>query len=314
MSCEADTQRAELREGWERSAAGWSAGADRIRDSGMPVSNWMIEHLGLVPGQRLLELAAGPGDTGFLAAELIKAAAPTPTSTLPPTPASDAEDRGGGPRESGTAGDGTLVCSDGADAMLEVARQRAAKLGIENVEFKRLELEWIDLPTASVDAILCRWGFMLTVDPGTALGEARRVLRPGGRLALAVWDRSVHNLWATIPGQALVNLGLGEPRDPTGPGMFALAAPGRLEELLQSAGFVESLVETVEVGRRHPNLDDYLEETLDLSRLFSEAFKGLSESQRAQVRSEIALLAAPYTEPDGSLRLPGRSLVALAEA
>ena len=302
---EADDRRAELREGWESSAAGWAAGADRVRDIGMPVSIWMIEHLGLVPGQRVLELAAGPGDTGFLAAELIKGAAP---------PASDAADSTPGKRAASGAVDGTLVCSDGAEGMLDIARERAANLGIENVEFKRLELEWIDLPTASVDAIICRWGFMLTVDPGAALGEARRVLRPGGRLVLAVWDESEHNPWATIPGEALANLELGEPRDTAGPGMFALAEPGCLGELLQSAGFVESLVERVDIGRDHPSLEDYLEETLDLSRLFSEACRGLSAAQRTQVRSEIGTLAAPYTEADGSLRLPGRSLVAAAEA
>ncbi|MGI8428629.1 MAG: class I SAM-dependent methyltransferase [Solirubrobacteraceae bacterium] len=288
---EADAQRAQLREGWESAATGWGARADRIREWGLPVSAWMIDHLGLTPGQRVLELAAGPGDTGFLAAALIKARAACP----------------GEP-------DGTLVCSDGAEAMLEVARGRAAKLGIENVEFTRLELEWIDLPTASVDAVICRWGFMLTVDPGTALGEVRRVLRPGGRLVLAVWDAPEHNPWATIPGQGLANLELGSPRDLTGPGMFALAAPGRLQGLLQGAGFVETLVETVEVADDYPRLEDYLEETLDLSRLFSEAFKALSEGQRADVRDEIARLAQPYSKPDGALRLPGRSLVAVAEA
>src|SRR5205085_12140030 len=167
------TQRAERLEGWERAARGWSNRGDSVRDSGMPVSLRMIERLSLQPGHRVLELAAGPGDTGFLAAELI-------------------------------APGGTLICSDGADAMIDVARARALEVGVENVEFRRLELEWIDLPTASVDAILCRWALMLTVDPAAALQEARRVLRPGGRLSLAVWDEPARNPWATIPGRGLI--------------------------------------------------------------------------------------------------------------
>src|SRR5206468_183360 len=117
---------AEMAERWERAAAGWGRLADRVRAWGMPVSVWMIEHLGLQPGQRVLELAAGPGDTGFLAAELI-------------------------------APGGALISSDASSAMLDVARARAEALGIANAEFKQLELEWIDLPTASVDAVLCRW-------------------------------------------------------------------------------------------------------------------------------------------------------------
>ena len=55
--------------------------------------------------------------------------------------------------------------------MLDVARDRAHEFGVENVEFLRLELEWIDLPTASVDAVVCRWGLMLIVDPEAAAQE-----------------------------------------------------------------------------------------------------------------------------------------------
>ena len=154
--------------------------------------------------------------------------------------------------------------------MGEVARGRAAELGIDNVEFKELQLEWIDLPTASVDAVLCRWGFMLCLDPAAALAEARRVLRPGGRIALAVWDVAEANPWATVAGRALIDLGFAEPPDPDAPGMFALARPGLLQERLESAGFVEVVVEAIEVGRSSADLDAFLGETLDVSRLFFE--------------------------------------------
>ena len=103
---------------------------------------------------------------------------------------------------------GTLISSDGAEAMLEVARGRAAAAGIDNVEFQQLELEWIDLPTASVDAVVVRWGIMLIVDPDAAAREIRRVLRAGGRAALAVWDLPERNPWATIPSAAMIELGM----------------------------------------------------------------------------------------------------------
>ncbi len=278
-----DLQRAENLDRWERAAVGWGRAADRVRDSGMPVSVWMIEQLGLQPAQRVLELAAGPGDTGFLAAELIRPG-------------------------------GVLVCSDGTEAMLAVARARAKTAGIENVEFARLELEWIDLPTASVDAVLCRWGIMLIVDPQAAAQEIRRVLRSGGRAAFAVWDSPERNPWATIPGRALVKLGHATALDPNAPGMFALAAPGRLRDLLQSAGFVDVLVEAMPLDRPYAGVDRYIEETLDLSGVFRDALDGLSEAQRIEVVNEITSLAEPFTEADGSLLLPGSSLVAAAGA
>lgn len=283
MPPDPDTQRAEMRAGWEKVAGGWDRQADGVRQMGMPVSMWMIDHLALQPGQRVLELAAGPGDTGFLAAEL-------------------------------TQPGGTLISSDGAEAMLEVARRRGQSLGLQNVEFKQLELEWIDLPTASVDAILCRWGLMLTVDRAAALQEMRRVLAPGGRIALAVWDEPEHNVWATAPNAALVELGFAEPPDRDAPGMFTLAAPGLLQEMLESAGFVDVVVESVEIDRAYPNLDDYLAELFDLSQAFTRALEGLSVQQRAEVRRRIAEKLSGFTREDGSLWLPGRSLVAAAGA
>src|SRR6516164_2618967 len=97
-SVDPDEQRAESLARWERQAPVWQSRADRIREMGMPISMWLIEQLGLQPGQRVLELAAGPGDTGFLAAELIQPG-------------------------------GTLVSSDAVEAMVEVARGRARGLG-----------------------------------------------------------------------------------------------------------------------------------------------------------------------------------------
>jgi SAM-dependent methyltransferase len=276
-------QREAMLDHWERVAAGWGLRADRIRDMGMPVSVWMIEHLALHPGERVLELAAGPGDTGFLAAELI-------------------------------APGGVLISSDAAEAMLSVARARATQLGIDNVEFRRLELEWLDLETVSVDAILCRWGLMLSTDPAAALHETRRVLRPGGRLALAVWDEAALNPWATIPSRALIELGHAEPPDPSGPGMFALATPGRLQEMLEAAGFVEVLVDGVGIERAYDGVDSYVREQLDLSLMFSDAFGALDEAGQSEVVALIGSLAEPYTGEDGSVRLPGSSLVALANA
>lgn len=277
-----DEQRAASREMWEKAAAGWGRNADRVRDWGMPVSVAMLDKLALQPGLRVLELAAGPGDTGLMAAELIRPG-------------------------------GTLISSDGAEAMVEVARRRAADAGIDGVEFVVLDLEWIDLPTASVDAILCRWGIMLTVDPDTAAREMRRVLRAGGRAALAVWDLPARNPWATIPNRVLIELGHAEPPDPDAPGMFVLAAEGRLQELLEGAGFVEVSVEPVSVVRRYERVEQYLDETLEMSPTFGRVLEECSEAQRAEVLARVRTAAEQFQGPDG-LVLPGSSLVALASA
>jgi SAM-dependent methyltransferase len=280
---EAEERRTRSLEQWERAARGWGRQADRVREFGMPVSRWLIEHLALAPGERVLELACGPGDTGFMAAELIRP-------------------------------EGKLISSDASEAMLALARQRAAHQRVENVDFQVLQLEWIDRETASVDAILCRWGLMLTVDPAAALQECRRVLRPGGRIALAIWDVQESNPWATVPNGALRDLGLAPEVDPNAPGPFALSAPGRLRELLERAGFLEPLIEPVQVVRAYGDFDEFLDEALDLSQQFAAVWQELSDAQQAELMRQLRVRAGAFTAPDGTLRLPGVSICALAQA
>jgi SAM-dependent methyltransferase len=278
-----DEQRAASRESWELAAGGWGRRADRVREWGMPVSVAMIDALHLQPGQRVLELAAGTGDTGFMAAELI-------------------------------APGGTLLSSDGADAMLEAARARARESGIGNVEFRQLELEWIDLPTASVDAVLCRWGIMLIIDPDAAAREIRRVIRAGGRAALAVWDLTERNPWATIPSRAMIDLGHAERPDPSAPGPFALAGDGRLQELLEGAGFTDVEVTAVPITRRCTTVEEFIAESAEMSPSLRRGFQELDTEARVDVEAHIAAQAVPYTADDGSLALPGSALVAAASA
>jgi SAM-dependent methyltransferase len=278
-----DQHRVTSRETWEQAAAGWGRLADRVRDWAVDLSARMVDALALQPGQRVLELAAGPGDTGFMAAELVRPG-------------------------------GTLICSDGAEAMLAVARERAAAQGISNVEFHQFDLEWIDLPTADVDAVLCRWGIMLVVDSEAAAQEIRRVLKPGGRTAIAVWDEPVRNPWTTITSKALIELGFAAPPEPDEPGMFKLAGDGVLRELLQSAGMIDVRVTPVAMERRFDTVDQYLAETLAISPRFRSTYRELDVEQQLAIKRRIVRDTQPFISDSGSLVLPGSSLVAVASA
>lgn len=278
-----DQLRATSRESWEQAASGWGRVADRIRDWAVGLSVTMVDALVLQPGQRVLELAAGPGDTGFMAAELV-------------TPG------------------GILICSDGAEAMLDVARVRAAEQHVTNVEFRQLELEWIDLPTADVDAVLCRWGIMLVVDSEAAAREIRRALKPGGRVALAVWDVPDRNPWTTVAADAMIALGFAEPADPNEPGMFKLAGDGVLQELLESAGLLDVAVTPVAMERDFDGVDQYIAETLQMSSRFRSAYRELESDQQRDVRRRITRDVKQYATDDGRLLLPGSSLVGIGQA
>ncbi len=286
MSFDANEHRQTSLEGWEDAAPGWVRRQRLMRDFGAPVSRWLLAAIAPRPGQRLLELAAGLGETGLLAADLV---APT----------------------------GGVIVSDQAEGMLAGARARAAELGLSNVEFQVINAEWIDLPVASVDAVVCRWGYMLMADPAAALAEARRVLRPGGRLALAVWDSLQSNPWAQLPARELVERGLSAPfqtQEPSKPGPFALGDAQQVRELLEQAGFAEVSVEPVEVLREHDSFQELWDSTLDLSRSFHDAVLARPESEIEEIRTSLQHRFERFTAPDGTLAIPGRSILACAEA
>jgi len=276
-------QRAQSLRNWEEAASGWMRRSEEVRAFAAPLTHWLIDAVNPQPGQRVLELAAGLGETGMLVAELVAPA-------------------------------GGVVISDQAEAMLAGARERASALGLSNVEFSVLNAEWIDLPVASVDAVICRWGYMLMTDPSAALRETRRVLRPGGRLALAVWDRIEDNPWAGLPAAELRERGVLAPPDPGEPGPFALAGAERLRELVEGAGFVEVCVEPVELARRHASFDEFWEVTLDLSRRFHDAVLARPQEEISEIRASLAERLSAYTVPDGRLELPARTLAASASA
>jgi SAM-dependent methyltransferase len=283
MTLDAEEHRRASLVAWEEAAPGWVRRQQEMRDFGGPVSHRMVDAIEAQPGQRVLELAAGLGETGMLAAELV---APV----------------------------GGVIISDQAEEMLKGARARAAELGLTNLEFKVLGAEWIDLPVASVDAVLCRWGYMLMADPAAALGETRRVLRPGGRVALAVWDALAANPWAQLPRQELLERGLSKPPPADRPGPFVLGSVELLTELLRDAGFAEIEVQAVDVMRRHPDFEDFWETTLDTSRELHDLVLDQTEAAIAELRDGVAARLAPYTGADGVVAVPGRSLVAVASA
>lgn len=278
---EADAFRADSRARWEDAAAGWGAAREAFQRDAAPVSHRLVELIHPQPGHTVLELAAGPGDTGFLAAELIRPG-------------------------------GTLICTDTALAMVEVARGRAQELGLDNVEFEPMDAEWIDRSAASLDAILCRWGIMLLADPESALREARRTLKPGGRLALSTWAAAEHNPWSM--GRLLVRLGAVPASSGGEPGPFALPDPEALAELLWGVGFEDVEVEPLDFAFTAPSPDAWWEQQLHCSPSLRGTTARLSPAEHYELRDAVDTALEAFAQPDGSLRIPARALVAAAGA
>ena len=269
---------------WTATAQGWGVRADQLRRATMPVSSWMVDAIAPQAGDTLLELAAGPGDTGFLAAELVKPG-------------------------------GTLICSDFVPEMLNVAQERAQGFGLDNVRFKQIDAETgIDIEAASLDGVLCRWGYMLMADPVTALAQTRRVLKPGARLALAAWTGPDDNPWSALPVRELIRRGLEERPDPDAPGQFAWAPEGVIGERLEDAGFVDYELAKVDFTIAYGSPEDWWASTADMSMRFADATARLDARAKAEIQQALAAAAEPYADGDGALAFPARTWTAAVTA
>ena len=200
-----------------------------------------------------------------------------------------------------------MISTDLSPVMVEAARKR----GLPGVEHRVMDMQAIELPDSSVDAVASRYGYMLVPDPALALRETRRVLRPGGRLAFATWAPARLNPWATAYGPVLIERGLLEPPNPDEPGQFFLAEPGRIEELVRAAGFDEVSVTEVPVAFRAASWAEYRRIVSSLAAVMREVLERLDDETRAEVDEAAKARIEPFRSGEG-YELPGLTLLTTA--
>ena len=266
---------------WSSVAPAWRDHADDVDARGAALAARMLELAAPGPGDRVLELACGPGGLGIAAA-----------------------------RRVGGAGEVTL--SDVSGEMLEIAGARAAEAGLANVRLRRIDFEEIDEPDGAFDVVLCREGLMFAIDPARACAEAARVLRPGGRIAAAVWGPRERNPWLGALMDA-VGGQLGETIPPPGvPGPFSLSGDGRLAGLLAGAGLGEVRVEELAVPLRAPSAEAWWTRGIAMGGPVARRLASLPPERVAAARADAIAAVASYASRDGGLAVPGVTLVAHA--
>jgi ubiquinone/menaquinone biosynthesis C-methylase UbiE len=265
---------------WAAVAPSWAEHADYADSRHAQVTERMLDHTAPRPGERVLELACGPGGVGLAAAGLV-------------------------------APGGQVVLSDVAAEMTAIAAARATARGLDNTSTRVLDIERIEEPDGSYDVVLCREGLMFAAEPARAAAEIRRILRPGGRVALTVWGPRDRNPWLGVVFDA-VTAQLGRPVPPPGvPGPFSLSDADALASLLADAGLVDVEVRELDVPLRAGSFDEWWARTAALAGPLAAILSALPDPALLAIRSRLEDAVDRYRTPAG-LELPGVTLLATA--
>ena len=190
---------------WQESARYWTQHSDTIHKMFVPLTRALIERAGIQKGQSVLDIAGGAGEPSLTIAGVV------------------------GP-------EGSVTCTDGVAEMVEAARAAAERRGITNVQFQQCEAGSLPFAGSSFDVVVSRLGIMFFPDPVTAVREMLRVLKPGGKLAFAVWGKSEVNPFCYLVTRVMDQHVKSSAADPDAPNAFRFAEPGTLADVLAEAG------------------------------------------------------------------------------
>jgi SAM-dependent methyltransferase len=214
LAFDATKYKTTTREQWDAAAQAWHRWAPTLRGWLGPATLRMLDLAGVESGSRVLDIAAGAGDQTLQIASRI------------------------GPG-------GSVLATDISSEILAFAAAEARREGHANVSTRVMDGEQLALPDASFDAVVSRVGLIYFPDQQRALGEMRRVLVPGGRVAAIVYSTPEQNTFFSVPVSIVRrHAKLGAPL-PGQPGPFSLGAAGVIEEAFTRAGFSEVRAERV---------------------------------------------------------------------
>jgi SAM-dependent methyltransferase len=255
-----------------RSALRWVVHQEILDRVIHPIGDAALERAAVLPGERVIDVGCGcGGPTLELAAKV-------------------------GPS-------GSVLGIDVSEPLLGVARERARRLGVGN-----LELVLADASSHAFDGnahlVFSRVGVMFFGDPVGAFANLRRALRPGGRVVFVCFRDRELNPWMMVPRAAVATVvGPDRPTPPNEPGPFSLSKEARVREVLGAAGFVGVVCEPIDhdlaLGVDVDAATDFSVDAGPAARLLI----GASDELRARARAAVRQAMAPYATPRGvSLR------------
>ena len=263
---------------WGETARYWTRHRQTIRTMFEPLTRALIEHTGIVEGQSILDVAGGAGEPSLTIAETV------------------------GPQ-------GSVVCTDPIAEMIAAAEIDARDRGLENVQFRQCTADALPFADGSFDAVVCRLGVMFFPDPLAGLREMLRVVKPGGRVALAVWDKSDLNPFCYVITNVVSRYVETPPADPDSPNAFRFAEPGKLAGLLEEAGAIDVTERVVEFDVAAPiSPEGFWALRSETSDTLRTKLRSLPFDQQAQIGTEVQDAVREFF-PQGHMKFPTQMIL-----
>jgi ubiquinone/menaquinone biosynthesis C-methylase UbiE len=266
----------EVRRVWNSVAPDWERLRKELFENQRVVSERLIAIVDVREGDTILELTAGPGETGLVLAE----------------------------RNPGAK----VIVSDFAPRMVEAAASAVESLGLENVETQQIDAQRIDLPESSIHGVMSRYGLMLVPDREAAFSEIRRVLMPGRFLAYAVWGPLESNPWMMLFGAVMMQLGHFTPEDERG---LPLTDEAENRTILSKAGFDNVDVEVIDNPMVYESMDQYWDVSTKISGPLAVISSSLTKDELTAVRATLDEFAAPFVT-DSGVMFPSQTILVRA--
>jgi len=266
-----------LRE-WADNASAWQKHNAMIRTMFAPLTAALIEEAGITAGQKILDVAGGPGEPSLTIAE-----------TVGPT--------------------GSVMCTDAVAEMVAAAEAEAKRRGLTNVEFRRCVAESLPFDDNTFDVAVSRLGVMFFPDVPAALREMLRVIKPRGALCFVVWGQSELNAFTNVVTKVMERHVETPPAGPDDPGAFRFAERGKLVALLAQADAVDVRERELNFRIEAPlSVEQYWDLRAETSGTLREKLATLSEDERRRVASEVQESAREFF-PEGHMSFPAQMLL-----
>jgi SAM-dependent methyltransferase len=278
---DAERWKSDQKRDWDAAAAGWKKWWPIFEGAAQHVSDRLVELAGVKPGARVLDIATGNGEPAVTAARLV------------------------GPA-------GRVVATDQSPGMLAIARERAAVLGLGNLDFYESDGESLALSERDFDAVVCRWGFMFMPDIDRALTGIRSRMKAGARFATAVWSTADKVPMITL-GADLVRKLAGLPPPPANAlEPLRLADTSILTRALEGAGFTDVAIERRQVVFEFATPDAFTQFRREVAAPFRALLDRQIPEMRDQIIKAVTDAARAFVQPDGKVRTSNETILFVA--